>query len=505
MAGKYWKFLALILICALIAGCGGKKAKKTEAGEEIIDVKTYDADTLRKDAMALDGYLEELVDNFLVIYDATGSKYVPYRGRIKLRLIRETITRFNEKVPDRPLTGGLRRLGFEAGAFTKKTELINGMGHYSRNAYLDAIESVKWAGGKTPMWIGINAASKDMIDTVGYAALVIFSDGKINDEDPFLAKIIMELEFNPKLERKFKSFDNNPILGDIMMELDSNPELAGNVENFARAIMRKENDPDSIKKTVQQAPSLARRFRKLDNNLVTASKIMYAAAKAVNAFSVQSAKNMKQLYGDRLCIYTVQIGDLPFGKMVLEKVAEAGGCGYYVNADELGPDKNLTDFADDVFTRRHRFGQPPPDKSRGDRDSDGDGVPDSRDKCPGTPKGAKVDEDGCWILEKVQFDLNKWNIKPEYFRVCDDVARVLKLNPGLKIEIHGHTCNIWTEKYNMNLSHWRALSVTSYLLKKGVASSQLAVKGFGYHKPFMSNRTDEGRSLNRRAEFHPIR
>ncbi len=38
-------------------------------------------------------------------------------------------------------------------------------------------------------------------------------------------------------------------------------------------------------------------------------------------------------------------------------------------------------------------------------DSDGDGVPDYRDKCPGTPAGAKVDHDGCQIMGNVTIDL----------------------------------------------------------------------------------------------------
>jgi len=40
-------------------------------------------------------------------------------------------------------------------------------------------------------------------------------------------------------------------------------------------------------------------------------------------------------------------------------------------------------------------------------DSDGDGVPDSRDKCPNTPKGVKVNADGCWELKGVYFDSDK--------------------------------------------------------------------------------------------------
>jgi OOP family OmpA-OmpF porin len=49
------------------------------------------------------------------------------------------------------------------------------------------------------------------------------------------------------------------------------------------------------------------------------------------------------------------------------------------------------------------------------------------------------------------------------------------------------------------------MAVASYLLKKGVRSDQLVVKGFGYHQPSSSNRTEEGRRLNRRVELKQSR
>ena len=42
---------------------------------------------------------------------------------------------------------------------------------------------------------------------------------------------------------------------------------------------------------------------------------------------------------------------------------------------------------------------------------DGNGLPDSRDKCPNTPKGFKVNADGCWELKGVYFDSDKAEIK----------------------------------------------------------------------------------------------
>nr|CBX28930.1 hypothetical protein N47_B20760 [uncultured Desulfobacterium sp.] len=59
-------------------------------------------------------------------------------------------------------------------------------------------------------------------------------------------------------------------------------------------------------------------------------------------------------------------------------------------------------------------------------DTDGDGVYDYQDECPGTPKGATVDCRGCWVLEGVYFDTEKWNIGSQYFPILDNVRRFNK-------------------------------------------------------------------------------
>lgn len=137
------------------------------------------------------------------------------------------------------------------------------------------------------------------------------------------------------------------------------------------------------------------------------------------------------------------------------------------------------------------------------KDSDGDGVPDDKDKCPGTPKGAKVNEFGCWVV-KILFDTAKWDIKPQSFPALDEVAAVLKKNPDVKIEVQGHTDNVGKPAYNMKLSDNRAKAVVNYLVKKGVKKEMLQAKGYGLTKPIASNDTPEGRAENRRVELHKI-
>lgn len=137
-------------------------------------------------------------------------------------------------------------------------------------------------------------------------------------------------------------------------------------------------------------------------------------------------------------------------------------------------------------------------------DTDGDGVPDYLDQCPDTPGGARVDERGCWVIDGAFFDFDKYVVKPKYIPVLGHVVDVLLENPGLRIEIQGHTDNFGTLEYNQILSENRAGAVMSYLLRNGIERDRLTVKGFSFNKPIATNETEEGRALNRRVELKPI-
>jgi len=225
----------------------------------------------------------------------------------------------------------------------------------------------------------------------------------------------------------------------------------------------------------------------------------------------KSAMALKSQYGNRLCIYTVQIGDDPEGKKLLQQVAEEGKCGFFTNADQISSQQGMADFVSAVFLKK---APPKPEPVVVEEvveekvvilDSDGDGVLDNVDKCPGTPKGAHVNKFGCWVLEEVLFDFDKYNIKPQYYQFLDKAAAVFERNPELKVEIEGHTDNIGTKAYNQKLSLKRARAVMDYLVEKGVDKERLTAKGYGFSRPVSTNETAEGRALNRRVQLTPIK
>jgi OOP family OmpA-OmpF porin len=211
---------------------------------------------------------------------------------------------------------------------------------------------------------------------------------------------------------------------------------------------------------------------------------------------------LKDQYGSSICFYPIQVGDSPEGKAFLSEVARIGTCGFLSNADDLIAGDNIADFVETVFLNKVEPKQAAP-KQEARIDSDGDGVYDDMDQCPGTPEGAAVNSVGCWTLENVLFDFDKSVIKAEAYPLLDDVVTVLNQNPSMKVELQGHTDNIGSKDYNMGLSKRRANAVKAYLAKKGIANSRMTTKGFGFSKPVALNGTDFGRALNRRVEINP--
>lgn len=213
--------------------------------------------------------------------------------------------------------------------------------------------------------------------------------------------------------------------------------------------------------------------------------------------------SMAAYFGNRLCIYTIQIGDDSAGAKSLEQLTTVTGCGFATNANSLASGINMADFVEKVFLSP----APAPAPVATPKpfvDSDGDGVPDHLDKCPGTPKGATVDSEGCWIIGTIHFDFDEADIKPDAVPVLNEITNVMQKNPGLSMNINGFTDNIGTLEYNQELSERRAQAAKNYLVKQGIGSNRFTINGFAYTMPVGSNDTEEGRRMNRRVEFAPF-
>ncbi len=146
----------------------------------------------------------------------------------------------------------------------------------------------------------------------------------------------------------------------------------------------------------------------------------------------------------------------------------------------------------------------------GCHDSDRDGVYDDADECPDTPEGSEVDARGCivlppeLVLDGIVFEYNSAAIDPQSERVLRGAAQALRDNPDVRVEVGGHTDNVGSRTFNQELSLARATSVRDWLIAHGIDAARLEVQGYGASQPRASNDDEAGRALNRRIEFHQL-
>jgi len=140
-------------------------------------------------------------------------------------------------------------------------------------------------------------------------------------------------------------------------------------------------------------------------------------------------------------------------------------------------------------------------------DSDGDGVADYEDACPGTPRGNKVDTRGCESIKKivvgdVNFDFDRATLKDSAHSILNSAAEQINRNSSAVkgVSVTGYTDSTGPEAYNQALSERRANAVKSYLEGKGVTG--VSASGAGESNPVGDNGTRAGRAANRRVEIN---
>jgi OOP family OmpA-OmpF porin len=113
----------------------------------------------------------------------------------------------------------------------------------------------------------------------------------------------------------------------------------------------------------------------------------------------------------------------------------------------------------------------------------------------------KLTKDGRIVSHGILFDVGKAVIKPPSMGTLNQVVKLMQQNPGLKLEVGGHTDSDGDAAVNQKLSEARAEAVRKALMDLGIDGSRLTAKGYGAGKPIDSNATDEGKANNRRVEF----
>ncbi|MEO6095594.1 MAG: OmpA family protein [Fibrobacteria bacterium] len=112
---------------------------------------------------------------------------------------------------------------------------------------------------------------------------------------------------------------------------------------------------------------------------------------------------------------------------------------------------------------------------------------------------------GLLVMDAVYFETGKTEISINSKPYLNILAKMLVKYPKLQIEVAGHTDNVGSDGYNMNLSQGRAMSVMAYMQsQQSELSGRLTAKGYGESMAKADNTTAEGRKLNRRTELQVL-
>jgi outer membrane protein OmpA-like peptidoglycan-associated protein len=106
------------------------------------------------------------------------------------------------------------------------------------------------------------------------------------------------------------------------------------------------------------------------------------------------------------------------------------------------------------------------------------------------------------LTRGVTFNHRRSTLSEDSRKLLDEAATILQKYPDVKVVIEGYTDSVGNPNFNRLLSEHRATAVRDYLIERGIEPPRLVAVGRGAENPIASNNTPNGRSLNRRIEFH---
>ena len=201
-----------------------------------------------------------------------------------------------------------------------------------------------------------------------------------------------------------------------------------------------------------------------------------------NAVVIDAISKVNAEYGDRLCVYAIQIGYSKDGKDLSEQIVQNVAGGYNINADRLENPAVMAAFVEKVVSGNCGRYQPyvakPVEKVVIVPDE-----PVTQEKVVAAVAEKKVI---VLAFEDIHFDFDKSTLKPEAQMILKRNIQLLKDNPNAKVRIAGYTSASGTDAYNQALSERRAAAVQQYLIDEGVITpSRLTTIGYGETDPAM--------------------
>lgn len=193
-------------------------------------------------------------------------------------------------------------------------------------------------------------------------------------------------------------------------------------------------------------------------------------------------------YGDKLCVYAIQLGYTQEGKYLSEQIVQNVAGGYTVNADRLQNPEIMAAFVEKVISgncdRYRKYVAQPVEKVVIVASE-----PIAEEKLVAAEKVVSPEAAAKVVVlafEDIHFDFDKATLKPEAQAILKRNARILRDHPNAIIRIAGYTSASGTVDYNQSLSERRAAAVQEYLINEGIISQdRLTTIGYGETDPAM--------------------
>ena len=481
---------------------------------------------------------DQKTDAFLAVLDASSSMSRTHRGSTSFAAAKDILRRMNAAIVDLDLVGGLRFYGRNLIPFRGRTELVCGVGPYSASDFAGALQGVRWCGGSSPLSAALSAAQQDLQGTEGKIAVIVVSDGVEIEVSPAPSAEELSAAFGDRLSIYTVAVGGDTggrvVLDEVARagqggfsvsgdDLSSDAGMRGFVEQVfggkkfpprepavavapvkaeapvvaaeaeTAAAEAKDSDGDGVPDKDDRHPSTPQgvevdaQGRPLDSDGDGVPDFADKHLNTPSGVQVDAQGCPLDSDGDGVGDYLDRHAGTPKGVKV-----DQHGCP--VDSDGDGVPDYLDKHADTPAGVAV-------DKQGCPLDSDGDGVPDYRDRGPNTPRGGRVNKDGRWVLDPVLFSFKEKGVGVTHQQILDELVTLLTQNPDARLEIEGHTDNIGSADYNLELSRERATAAMNYMISKGIARDRLTVKAYGFSRPVATNATPEGRARNRRVQF----
>lgn len=106
------------------------------------------------------------------------------------------------------------------------------------------------------------------------------------------------------------------------------------------------------------------------------------------------------------------------------------------------------------------------------------------------------------VENDIFFEFDKVDLTPQALNILDKIyTNLADLLDSTKFKIVGHTDNVGSVIYNLELSKLRAKAVGNYFKERGANENKIKEFGKGLSSPIADNKTEEGRAKNRRVEI----